>query len=228
MEIYPSRKARSRKELYKKKKRLIFLLQAFILYIGLINLSFITGSTVSYFNDQENISGLVSNMEDFCDDKDYKKKYKNACKDNSGIGNGCEEVDMKEEKCSEEGYDPDNPKHGDNDDHPKKGNPKNKENGPADQEESIIEPGTAEVEESKEIKEEETVDEEISGEETSSGENKKKKEPPTDGSSPEETQTDTPAETDQQSTGNSASEANSADTADTTIEENSANEAGQE
>ena len=198
-------------------------MQVFTLYIGLINLSFITGSTVSYFSDQENISGLVSNMEDFCDDKDYKKKYKTACKDNSGIGNGCEEVDMKEEKCSEEDYDPDNPKHGDNDDHPKKGNPKNKNNGPADQEESSIEKDTAEVDESKE-----TLVEEISGEETSSGENEKKKEPPTDGPSPEETQTDTPVETDQQSTGNSATEANSAETADTTIKVNSANEAGEE
>jgi YqxM protein len=222
LEIYPSRKARSRKELYKKKKRLIYILQAFILYIGLINLSFITGSTVSYFNDQENITGIVSNMEDFCNDKNYKKKYKQACKDNSGIGNGCEEVDIKEEKCSEEGYDPDNPKHGENDDHPKKGNPKNKENGPENQKESSIIEDTAEVDDSKE-----TQVEEISDEETSSGASEKEKEPPTDAPSSEETQTDTQTATDQQTTGNSASEANSADTAET-IKANFANDADQE
>jgi hypothetical protein len=116
---YPSRKARSRQELFRKKKtHLLILINFWLLYFILIGFIPLTNNTFSFFNDTETISNSISAADNFCIDKTYKKNHPNECNpnklDNSGIGNGPEPGDDGEGKT-----DPDNPKHGDNDDHPK-------------------------------------------------------------------------------------------------------------
>jgi hypothetical protein len=114
---YPSRKARTRKELFRKKKtHLIIIANFWMLYFILIGFIPLTNSTFSFFSDTETISNSFSAADNFCADDEYAKAHKEECKrkDNSGIGNGPETGDDGERKT-----DPDNPKHGDDDDHPK-------------------------------------------------------------------------------------------------------------
>jgi hypothetical protein len=117
---YPSRKARTRQELFGRKKiHLIILTNFWLLYFILIGFIPLTNSTFSFFNDTETINNSFSAADNFCSDQKYADKHKEECdskkhKDNSGIGNGPEPGDDGEGKT-----DPDNPKHGDYDDHPK-------------------------------------------------------------------------------------------------------------
>lgn len=120
----------------------IFLIS--LIYLSLFNLSAFVDHTYSYFNDSFKAEGLITNMQNFCDDNPYLmshlsqcedtinekcnekgknhefwKEHKDLCKDNSGLGNGCEPVDDST-LCEEGDYDPDNPAHkdpGDTDDH---------------------------------------------------------------------------------------------------------------
>jgi hypothetical protein len=116
---YPSRKARSRQELFRRKKmHLIILTNFWLLYFILIGFIPLTNSTFSFFNDTESMSDSISAADNFCSDKNYADNHQEECgskkhKDNSGIGNGPEPGDDGEGKT-----DPDNPKHGNDDDHP--------------------------------------------------------------------------------------------------------------
>jgi hypothetical protein len=125
MNIQISRKHRTRKEKFRKKRNQLFLLvNIFLFYLMLLSLSDITSSTYSYFSDELVYSGSIKNSEDFCKDKEYKEKY---CKDNSGRGNGSEPVDEQDDEFGDE----DNKGHPEDcrkedkskcDDHPKSGN----------------------------------------------------------------------------------------------------------
>ncbi|UTE77538.1 hypothetical protein [Rossellomorea sp. KS-H15a] len=134
-----------------------------LLYFILYSLSYQVGDTYSYFSDESIQGGSIATSDNFCrDSTDYfnkhldeackdevakmcedwphldnslKKLIKEKCKDNSGLGNGCEDDTVDDpEDCKEPGTDPDNPAHGNNDNHPDKGNEKNKDNGPNDNE----------------------------------------------------------------------------------------------
>ncbi|MBT2637783.1 hypothetical protein [Bacillus sp. ISL-39] len=100
MTSYPSRKKRTRKQEFKRKKSHLFILtNLFIVYVLLITISFITADTYSYFVDTTKFAGSIQTMEDFCEDKDYKKNHRELCqkcKDNSGIGNGSEPCDEEQ------------------------------------------------------------------------------------------------------------------------------------
>jgi hypothetical protein len=114
---YPSRKSRSQKNFFQiKKKQLLIITNFWLIYFILMGFIPLTSNTYSYFNDVEIIKNSIKVADDFCaDDKyaiDHEKECK--CKDNSGIGNGPEPCDDGEGKT-----DPDNPKHGNDDDHPK-------------------------------------------------------------------------------------------------------------
>ncbi|WNF23643.1 hypothetical protein [Mesobacillus jeotgali] len=113
MTFYPSRKKRTRKQNFNRKKKHLFILtNLFIVYVLILTISFITADTYSYFVDNTKFAGSIQTMENFCEDKEYKKSHKELCqkcKDNSGIGNGSE-------PCDEEEYergDGDNPGHQD-------------------------------------------------------------------------------------------------------------------
>jgi hypothetical protein len=114
---YPSRKARSRQELFRRRKtHLLILMNFWLLYFILIGFIPLTNSTFSFFNDTETISNSFSAADNFCLDENYAKKHTKECNsnilDNSGIGNGPESGDGEVES------DPDNPKFGDDDNHP--------------------------------------------------------------------------------------------------------------
>jgi YqxM protein len=126
-----SRKKRIREQFLKNlKKRMIIIFNLSMLFLIIASFINITNNTYTYFTSSEGTNGQISTLVDFCSDKDYEKENKELCKDNSGIGNGCEEVD----ECEDEIGDEDNPKHGNNDDHPK-----NAENETKNNEESINE-----------------------------------------------------------------------------------------
>jgi hypothetical protein len=124
---YPSRKARTRQELFRSKKtQLIIITNFWLLYFILIGFIPFTNSTFSFFSDTETINNSFSAADNFCADEIYAEKHTEECKsnkrkDNSGIGNGPEVGDVGEGKT-----DPDNPKHGDDDDHPKPSESNNK------------------------------------------------------------------------------------------------------
>jgi hypothetical protein len=114
---YPSRKARSRKELFQTKKtQLLILTNFWLLYFILIGFIPLTNNTFSFFSDTETINNSFSAADNFCTDVSYATAHIKECvhKDNSGIGNGPETGDTGDGKT-----DPDNPKHGNDDDHPK-------------------------------------------------------------------------------------------------------------
>jgi hypothetical protein len=112
---YPSRKARSRSETFRTKKtQLLIITNFWLLYFILIGFIPLTNNTFSFFSDTETITNSFSAADSFCEDKTYAKDHIDECKDNSGIGNGPEAGDGGEGKT-----DPDNPKHGNDDDHPK-------------------------------------------------------------------------------------------------------------
>jgi hypothetical protein len=114
---YPSRKARSRQELFRRRKtKLLVITNFWLLYFILLGFIPLTNSTFSFFNDTETINNSFSAADNFCADEKYQNNHKKECKrkDNSGIGNGPEPGDDGEGKT-----DPDNPKHGNDDDHPK-------------------------------------------------------------------------------------------------------------
>jgi type IV secretory pathway VirB10-like protein len=119
-----SRKKRIREQFITNlKKRMFIIFNLSMLFLILASLINITNNTYTYFTSTEGTNGQFSTMTDFCSDKDYEKDNKELCKDNSGIGNGCEEAD----DCEEEKGDEDNPKHGNKDDHPKENETKDSE-----------------------------------------------------------------------------------------------------
>jgi type IV secretory pathway VirB10-like protein len=119
-----SRKKRIREQfIINLKKRMFIIFNLSMLFLILASLINITNNTYTYFTSTEGTNGQFSTMTDFCSDKDYEKDNKELCKDNSGIGNGCEEAD----DCEEEKGDEDNPKHGNKDDHPKESETKDSE-----------------------------------------------------------------------------------------------------
>jgi hypothetical protein len=87
-----------------------------LLYFILIGFIPLTNNTFSFFSDTETINNSFTAADDFCADDSYSTTHEKECvhKDNSGIGNGPEAGDGGEGKT-----DPDNPKHGNDDDHAK-------------------------------------------------------------------------------------------------------------
>lgn len=94
MNFYPSRKFRSRRERLERKKIYLYILvNLFLIYLILLSISTISSNTYSYFSDNTKYTGLIQNMDNFCEDKDYKQSHQDLCNDNSGIGNGSDPVD---------------------------------------------------------------------------------------------------------------------------------------
>jgi divalent metal cation (Fe/Co/Zn/Cd) transporter len=77
LRYYPSRKARTRKELFKTKNiDQFFIVNCWLFYLILIGFIPLTNDTYSYFNDTAKISNSFAIAEDFCAHKDYAKKHK--------------------------------------------------------------------------------------------------------------------------------------------------------
>lgn len=77
-------------------------------YLLILSGSYLTADTGAYFNDVETISETIAVADNYCADKEWAKEHKEYCKDNAGLGNGCEPGD---ECDSEKGEDEDNPGH---------------------------------------------------------------------------------------------------------------------
>lgn len=93
----------------KKSKGLLIAVKILALwYLLILSGSYLTADTGAYFNDIETISETIGAAENYCADPDWAKEHKQYCKDNAGIGNGCEPGD---ECDSEKGEDEDNPGH---------------------------------------------------------------------------------------------------------------------
>jgi predicted ribosomally synthesized peptide with SipW-like signal peptide len=75
-------------------------------YLLILSGSYLTADTGAYFNDVETISNSLATAENYCADEEWAKEHPQYCKDNAGIGNGCEAVDDCD---SEKGEDEDNP-----------------------------------------------------------------------------------------------------------------------
>ncbi|WP_226086872.1 fibronectin type III domain-containing protein [Mesobacillus sp. S13] len=94
-----------------KKKGRGLLIAAKILalwYLLVLTGSYLTADTGAYFNDVETISETITIADNFCADEEWANEHKQYCKDNAGIGNGCEPGDDCD---SEKGEDEDNPGH---------------------------------------------------------------------------------------------------------------------
>ncbi|WLR54370.1 fibronectin type III domain-containing protein [Mesobacillus subterraneus] len=77
-------------------------------YLLILSGSYLSADTGAYFNDVETISEKIGAAENYCADPDWAKEHHQYCKDNAGLGNGCEAGDDCD---SEKGEDEDNPGH---------------------------------------------------------------------------------------------------------------------
>jgi YqxM protein len=100
----------SRLRKFKKKGRGLLIAAKIVAlwYLLILSGSYLTADTGAYFNDIETISETIAAADNYCADKEWAKEHKEYCKDNAGIGNGCEAVDDCD---SEKGEDEDNPGH---------------------------------------------------------------------------------------------------------------------
>ena len=99
MSSYLSRSYRSRKERFKKNKKLRTLVNLWMLYILIFSFSHIASGTYSAFSDHETISHTIAVAEDFCSDNGWAEKNPEVC-----------EADLEEEDeiCQEDDCDDQN------------------------------------------------------------------------------------------------------------------------
>lgn len=143
METFPPRKARSKKALYKKKKkRASLLLRLWALYLILWSTTFLTNDTYSFFTDSKSLSYTFSATSDFCANKDYANANRKECKCKGN--NKAETGDGDEKSCGENGKG-----HEKNPQQPDLHKPLNKSNEAQEPKEQI----TRKAESEKEIKE---------------------------------------------------------------------------
>lgn len=93
---------------FKKKSKGISLFAQIVAiwYLSIFAGTYLTSETGAYFNDVETISETIAAADNYCADPEWAKEHKKQCKDNSGIGNGCEPGDDCD---TEKGEDEDNP-----------------------------------------------------------------------------------------------------------------------